>query len=122
MTQWTDEMKIDLLMKMPWTIRSQAADEPGEIILRVDELPGLIVIGTPEELRGEFWEALRASLQAALHFGDEIKLPVPFKMPWKQNEEPQQPTLRVTDRNVSLIEQLTVSYADSAGRNELQVV
>lgn len=78
---WTPEAKIESLLRLPWTITSEPSDA-GEFILRVTELPGMIVIGTPEELETEFWAALRASLACAVEF-DEITLPKGRSLPWE---------------------------------------
>lgn len=63
------------LMLEPWTVIASPADDPGEVVVRVAELPGMIVIGTPKEVEAEFWHALRASLLCRLECGDAITRP-----------------------------------------------
>jgi hypothetical protein len=85
MSTWTPERKLDYLVRMPWTIVPEPADD-GEIALRVRELPGSLVIGTAEELDTLYWENLRATLASLLHFGDEIPRPrfSPVQWPWNR--------------------------------------
>jgi hypothetical protein len=80
--EWTNQSKIAVLLRLPWTIDSTM--EEGERVLRVRELPSVVVSGTDErELEREFWESLRESLAAYLHFGDPIPLPTGVRMlPW----------------------------------------
>jgi hypothetical protein len=93
---WTTSAKLTLLMWAPWTIdREESPDDPGDIILRVRELPGTIAIGTPEELDTAFWDALRASLSARLEFGDPIPRPVRLRgaYPWDRPSPAEGPTV-----------------------------
>ena len=80
---WTTERQIALLMRLPWTI--VATDEDGERVLRVREIPSVIATGTdPETVEAEFWESLRESLAAYLHFGDPIPKPPGVRLlPWE---------------------------------------
>ena len=72
---WTDAQKIDYLLSQPWTLVPDKGDD-GELLLRVRELPGAVGCGeTPEEVERDFWESLRATLEAYLHFGDVIPKP-----------------------------------------------
>jgi hypothetical protein len=83
---WTTEQKVESLMRLPWTVTSEAADDPNEFVVRVKELPGTIVIGTKEEIDEEFWGALRASIEARLEFGDKFDVLPPGVpcVPWER--------------------------------------
>ena len=88
---WTHDQKISGLMRLPWTVQVEAADDPGEIVVRISELPGMIVIGTAAEVEKEFWPALKASLECCLQFGDENSLPLPpsvSALPWNAKAAP----------------------------------
>ena len=85
---WTTEEKLRALLGLPWTIQAADADEPGERVLRVEELPGFLVVGTPQELDAEFWSALREFLGSFLEYGDPIPLPAGVAaLPWERAEE-----------------------------------
>lgn len=80
--EWTTQSKIAVLLRLPWTIDSTFED--GERVLRVRELPSVVASGNDEdELVRDFWESLRESLAAYLHFGDPIPLPKGVRtLPW----------------------------------------
>jgi hypothetical protein len=81
---WTAEQKVDSLMRLPWTLVAEQADDAGEYMIRVKELPGLLVIGTKQEINDEFWDALRATLESYLEFEDRYELPPGVKcVPWE---------------------------------------
>ena len=81
---WTREDKIRSLMRLPWTVRAEPSGDPGELVVRVTELPGTVVIGTKEEIETEFWPALRATFECLLDFEDKIPLPAGVvALPWE---------------------------------------
>jgi len=77
---WTDEQKAGFLVRLPWTI--EASEEDGEIVLRIPEVPGVLAQGDKESVEDELWNSLRASLEAVLHFGDEVPRPRNYKAPY----------------------------------------
>ena len=92
---WTSEEKLESLLRLPWTIRSADADDPGERVYRVAELPGFVVVGTPEELETSLWDALREFLASFLEHDDPIPLPSGIKrLPWERGTG-QQPRVLV---------------------------
>lgn len=105
---WTDEHKINYMLRLPWTITP--AHEDGETVLRVREIPSVIATGTSEEeLDRELFEALRASLQAYLHFGDPLPRPPGVKsFPWEDPQATSAPT-RLVFRGRLTQEMVTVS-------------
>lgn len=89
---WTPELKLKYLMGLSWTVTAEKDADEGYTILRVGELPSVIATGddkTAEALAADFWEALQATLEAALEFDDPIALPRGAKAPW---EHPLMPT------------------------------
>jgi hypothetical protein len=71
-------------MRLPWTVTSEPADDPGEFIVRVTELPGTVVVGTKQEIEQEFWDALQTSIEARLEFDDDFQMPPGVRcLPWK---------------------------------------
>jgi hypothetical protein len=81
---WTTEQKVKSLMRLPWTVMSEKADDPDEFIVRVKELPGTVVVGTKDEIDEEFWDALRTGIEARLQFDDGFELPPGVRcLPWK---------------------------------------
>lgn len=81
---WTDEQKIDHLLRLPWTIVRDVTPE-GDRLLRVRELSSVVGCGqTDVELDADFWDSLATTLRAYLHFHDTIPLPAPIKsLPWE---------------------------------------
>ena len=81
---WTTEEKLAYLMRLPWTI--ETAPEDDYTVLRVKELPSVIATGkTGEELEADFWESLRATLEAYTHYDDPIPLPTEVtRLPWQR--------------------------------------
>ncbi len=73
---WTDDQKLAYLIRLPWTVLVEDGDEPGERVLRIEELPSVIVGGVnARELAEEFWVSLRTSLETYLHYGDRVPVP-----------------------------------------------
>ena len=81
---WTAEDKLAYLMRLPWTIEAKPEDD--YTVLRVKELPSVIATGkTPDELEADFWESLRATLEAYTHYDDPIPLPSEVaRLPWQR--------------------------------------
>ena len=95
---WTQELKVQILLTLPWTVIPEDGDGPGERILRVKELPDVIVTGLAgtvaerEELTRDFWDSLKESLTC--YVGEDVDPPLPGQLlgrplPWRQ----QAPTL-----------------------------
>jgi hypothetical protein len=89
---WTVERQLEVLLRLPWTI--VATDEEGERVLRVREIPSVLASGTDAaEVERDFWESLRESLAAYLHFGDPVPKPKGVRaFPWEPgyvNKAPQ---------------------------------
>lgn len=83
--EWTAAQKADYLLRnVAWTLdRESTAD--GEVILRCREIPDATGAGnTDEEIEKDFWESLRASLEAYIHFGDRPPLPAGAALPWER--------------------------------------
>ena|SRR2546425_12448467 len=80
---WTTDEKLAYLMRLPWTIEAKPEDD--YTVLRVKELPSVIATGkTQEELEADFWESLRATLEAYTHYNDPIPLPSEVaRLPWQ---------------------------------------
>jgi predicted RNase H-like HicB family nuclease len=82
---WTDEQTSAYLLRLPWTVAPETTPE-GDRLLRVAEIPSAVGNGdTDAELEQDFWEALRASLEAYLHFGDPLPLPAGCIPPWEKD-------------------------------------
>jgi predicted RNase H-like HicB family nuclease len=89
---WSREAKLNHLMRLHWTIKREQDSDEGYVILRVAELPSVIATGDPSDkvaLENDFWEALQATLESALQFGDPIPVPEGVRLPW---EHPVTPT------------------------------
>lgn len=72
-----DEMAS--LLALPWTVHV-THDADNGFVARVAEMPDAIATGdTPEELEADFWESLRASLEARTALGDPIPRP-PYRV------------------------------------------
>jgi hypothetical protein len=84
---WTDEQKLNYLMKLPWTIVPDTTPE-GDRLLRVAELPSVVGCGaTNDDLERDFWASLETALRSYLHFGDQLPLPAKRPvLPWEQGE------------------------------------
>ena len=75
-TMWTDERKLEALLRLPWSLQMSRNSEDGYWVMRVAELPAaLATASTPEELEPAFWESLRETLAVFLTQGDEVPLP-----------------------------------------------
>jgi hypothetical protein len=82
---WNREEKLNYLLRLNWTIKREKDSDEGYTILRVAELPSVIATGDdadPKSLEDDFWEALQATLEAALQFGDSVQVPAGTKLPW----------------------------------------
>ena len=69
---WTQSEKVDyLLQRTPWTIvRDESVPY---VLLRCVEISDATGSGETEaEAEADFWESLRASLEAIVHFGDRV--------------------------------------------------
>lgn len=89
MTMLTPEQKAERLLRLPWTVTSEPADDPGEFIVRVAELPGMIVVGSAEEIDAEFWDALRTTILCYLEAGEDVPLPAKANgYPWERRKTP----------------------------------
>ena len=91
MTQdmWSNEQKLDALLKLPWSLRMTQNTEEGYWVMRVEELPAALATAeTPHALEGAFWESLRETLSVFLEHGDVIPLPAVVKRyPWQPRED-----------------------------------
>jgi predicted RNase H-like HicB family nuclease len=87
-TVWTDERKLEALLRLPWTLSMTHNPEDGNWVIRVAELPAALATGaTPEELEPAFWESLRETLAVFLENGDTIPLPpLASRYPWESRE------------------------------------
>lgn len=87
--EWTREQQLEyLLQRIPWTISREEAPE-GDVILRCREIADATGAGeTDAEIERDFWESLRASLQAYLHFGERPPVPANFALPWESDGRP----------------------------------
>lgn len=81
--KFTNEQKIELLLRLPWTIVPEA-EEDGSTTLGVKELPAVIATGdSPAELEKDFWAAMRSVLGAYLDEGETPPLPTRVTvLPW----------------------------------------
>jgi hypothetical protein len=77
----TREQELTWLMALPWTFTSEASGDPGEFVVRVEEMRDAITIGTEDEVSREIWDSLRASLECRLDHGDAIPLPRALILP-----------------------------------------
>ena len=98
---WSTDEKIEYLLQLPWTIVPSREDE--ETVLRVREIPSVVVSGTePDTLERDFWESLRASLAAYLHFDDPLPRPgndarsLPWEPGWRPILQRRTTRIRVT--------------------------
>lgn len=86
MAEWTNDEKLELLLRMPWTIAPEEGDEPGDLVLTCAEIPSAIGTGRSEKaVIEDFYDSLRLSLRVALEHGDALPRPhgsqAPF--PWE---------------------------------------
>jgi predicted RNase H-like HicB family nuclease len=97
---WTRQQKLDALLRLPWTVRVEQDEEEGYFIARVIEIPSaLATADSREELEGELWDSLRASLEVYLDHGDDIPLPPSVEvLPWEQQPFRQAGALKATYR------------------------
>lgn len=87
---WTNDQKLAYLLRLPWTLTVENGDEPGEYLIRVQEIPSAVGHGTRETVEEDLWEALRTALAARLHFGDPIPLPPSVdRLPWESHTRPE---------------------------------
>ncbi len=86
---WTNERKLEALLRLPWTLHMTRNSEDGYWVMRVGELPAALATGaTPEELERAFWESLRETLAVFLKEGDEIPLPPGIsRYPWYPRQD-----------------------------------
>ena len=84
-TMWTNERKLEALLRLPWTLHMTRNIEDGHWAMRVEELPAALATGaTPEDLERAFWESLRETLAVFLDHGDKIPLPPRVsRYPWQ---------------------------------------
>lgn len=86
MTDPLNALKLELLLRLPWTIRVER-DEHGGESLTVSELPAVVAIGdTPKEMVEDLWEAMRSVLSAYLE--EQVRPPLPAsvdRLPWEHN-------------------------------------
>lgn len=71
----TRDEEMAWLMRQPWTFTSEPADDAGEFVVRVAEMPDALAIGTEKEVSHDIFASLRASLECRLDAGDLIPLP-----------------------------------------------
>ena len=85
---WTNERKLDALLRLPWTLRMDHNVEDGHWSMRVAELPAAIVTAERvEDLEDAFWESLRETLKVFLEHGDVIPLPARVaQYPWEPRQ------------------------------------
>jgi predicted RNase H-like HicB family nuclease len=113
---WTNERKVDALLRLPWRLRVTHGEENGHWVMRADEIPSALATGsTPEEVETAFWESLRESLLVYLECGDPIPLPAGVKcLPWQLTGQP----VRVVSGQL----QLTAALAFIASQQEANLV
>ena len=93
------ESRLAALLRLPWTVRVERSDE-GYFVARCAELPGSIATGSKDEIEGEFWESMRATLGTLLDDGDRIPLPNGVKiLPWEVSFPRWEPTTHVSADN-----------------------
>lgn len=112
---WTNEEKLKFLTLLPWTIKSEPAEDAGEFVLRIEEMPGTVAVGTKEELNTAIFDAIRATLHTYLEFGDKLPRPAGFELafPWEVTE-PVAPSFLVTaDHGPAKVEPLPESAAST---------
>lgn len=113
--EWTNEQKIDGLMRLPWSL-SVEKDDDG-LVARVAEIPDAIATGANEKaLALDLWESLRASLSVRVEHGDPIPLPVGSVLPWLSGGAQRRPRLErfVKHLAVGELELTTTSNAAAA--------
>lgn len=71
----TREQELAWLMALPWTFTSAPADDPGEFVVRVAEMPDALAVGDEQSVSREIVASLRASLEVRLDHDDPIPLP-----------------------------------------------
>lgn len=86
---WTNEQRLDALMRLPWTITISPSEFGAYLTAVVAELPDAIATGDSERmLAKDVYGAIRASLAARLEFGDDIPAPSGSDLPWANDAEP----------------------------------
>ncbi len=82
----TLEQRVQFLLRAPWTVVADPAAEQGKTVLRVQELPEFLVVGsTGDDLVNEFWLALGSLLESYLEDGQDPPLPAGFRLPWARS-------------------------------------
>lgn len=83
MRHWTNQRKLELLLRLPWTVVPEKDED--DLILRVEELPSVIATGrTEQQVEADFWESLRATLETYLQFDDPVPKPRSISaFPWE---------------------------------------
>ncbi len=112
---WTDQQKLDYLLRLPWAIVPERTPE-GDLLLRTRELPTAVGCGeTTDELERDFWEALEATLRSYLHHGDRIPLPsgASATLPWEVDAHAPTPPRAARPAPGGLIDQPSTSATAS---------
>ena len=72
----TKPMPIDQLVRLPWSFEGPVADPDGGFVIRIAELPGLVVAAeTRDQVLVDLRLALRAFLESYTEFGETPPLP-----------------------------------------------
>jgi len=86
---WSEGAKVQYLLRLPWSIVPSTED--GERVLRVRELPSVVVSGPADTeaeqqtLAADFWDSVAESLRCYLHFGDPLPRPPGVSsFPWER--------------------------------------
>jgi hypothetical protein len=77
--EMTGEQMVHCLLRAPWTVTAEPAEEGEAIVLRILELPAFIVVGRPPEVEKEFWLALESLLDSYAEAGEEPPIPESFR-------------------------------------------
>jgi hypothetical protein len=98
----TNEDKLRVLLRAPWTVTSAPAEDGASTVLRIGELPAFVVVGgDPEEVVREFWLALESLLESYIDAGEEPPLPSNFRDAWEH--------LKLASTDIHLGQSATVS-------------
>jgi predicted RNase H-like HicB family nuclease len=85
---WTDEQKVEALLRLPWTVSVEKSPE-GDLVAHVLEIPGVVATGVTMKALGiDLWQSLKAALECFLEFNDDIPLPAGSGLPWVGNSAP----------------------------------
>jgi hypothetical protein len=122
---WTQEQKLDYLLRLPWTIVPETTPE-GDRLLRVRELRAAVGHGeTDDELIHDFWESLRSTLLCYIHFNDPIPLPEgEEQLPWLLSDAtvPEARRLAVESAVAGAVEPPTAEMQEVEDQTALQRV